>query len=116
MKTNLKILLVAFVLTLTTTSTTVFGQSANDCVNAILVCGDTSFGLEPDGVGFDEFSLPGNTVPPRYSFNNQTIWLRFAITESGELAFDLIPDSDSADYDFAVYGPMVDCENLGEAI
>lgn len=92
------------------------GQSANDCVNAILVCGDTSFGLEPDGVGFDEFSLPGNTEPPCYSFNNQTIWLRFVILEEGELAFDIIPNSDQADYDFAIYGPNVDCENLGEAI
>lgn len=92
------------------------GQSANDCVNAILVCGDTSFGLEPDGVGFDEFSLPGNTIPPCYAFNNQTIWVRFVVAESGELAFDLIPESDQADYDFAIYGPAVDCENLGEAI
>jgi gliding motility-associated-like protein len=92
------------------------GQSPNDCSNAILVCGSTSFGLEPDGEGFDEFSLPGNVRPPCYSFNLNTIWLRFVIEESGELTFDLIPDSGTADYDFAIYGPNVTCDNLGNAI
>lgn len=93
-----------------------FGQSPNDCTNAILVCGNTSFGLEPDGVGFDEFSLPGNVRPPCYDFNLNTIWLRLVIEESGELTFDLIPDSGSADYDFAIYGPNVSCDDLGSAI
>lgn len=92
------------------------GQTPNDCDFAILVCGNTSFGLEPAGVGFDEFSLPGNTIPPCYAFNNNTIWLRFVIEEAGEFTFDLIPLSDQADYDFAIYGPNVDCKNLGEAI
>lgn len=93
-----------------------FGQTPNDCDYALLVCGNTSFGLEPAGVGFDEFSLPGNTIPPCYSFGNNTIWLRFVIAESGQFTFDLIPESDQADYDFAIYGPNVDCKNLGEAI
>lgn len=92
------------------------GQSPNDCTDALLVCGSTSFGLEPDGVGFDEFSLPGNTRPPCYSFNLNTIWLRLVIEEAGELTFDLIPDNPEADYDFAIYGPNVDCENLGDPI
>lgn len=95
---------------------TIMGQSPSDCTNAILVCGNTSFGLEPDGVGFDEFSLPGNIRPPCYDFNNNTIWLRFVIEESGQLTFDLIPDSPSADYDFAIYGPNVPCDMLGSAI
>lgn len=93
-----------------------FGQNPNDCTNALLVCGSTSFGLEPNGEGFDEFSLPGNIRPPCYSFNLNTIWLRMSIVGSGELTFDLIPDNPEADYDFAIYGPNVDCENLGEAI
>lgn len=96
--------------------TILFGQSPNDCDYAILVCGNTSFGLEPDGVGFDEFSLPGNTAPPCYSFNNNTIWIRFVIAEAGEFTFDLIPESDQADYDFAIYGPTMDCKSLGQAI
>ena len=95
---------------------TVLGQSARECENAILVCGDVSFGLEPDGVGADEFDLPGNERPPCYSFNNNTIWVQFLIEEAGDLTFDLIPDSDQADYDFAIFGPNVDCENLGAAI
>jgi gliding motility-associated-like protein len=93
-----------------------FSQSPNDCDNAILICGNINFGLDPDGVGFDEFSLPGNIVPPCYSFNNSTVWLRFVIEESGEFTFDLLPDNAQADYDFAIFGPNVDCTNLGMAI
>ena len=91
-------------------------QSPRECENAILVCGDVNFGLEPDGVGQDEFDLPGNDRPPCYSFNNNTIWVKFVIEESGDFTFDLIPESDQADYDFAIFGPNVDCENLGYAI
>lgn len=91
-------------------------QSANDCVNAIPVCGDSNFGLEPDGVGVNEFSLPGNLTPSCHTFNTNTIWFIISIVESGELTFDIIPDNASADYDFAVFGPTTDCENLGQAI
>ncbi len=91
-------------------------QTANDCEFAIPVCGDSNFGLEPDGEGFNEFSLPGNFAPPCYTFNNNTIWLSINIVQSGFLTFDIIPDNPSADYDFAIYGPTTDCENLGQAI
>ena len=92
------------------------GQTANDCDFAIPVCGNSNFGLEPDGEGFDEFSLPGNFAPPCYSFNNNTIWLSISIVQTGFLTFDIVPDNPAADYDFAIYGPTTDCENLGQAI
>ena len=91
-------------------------QSPNDCENAILICGDVNFGLDPDGVGFDEFSLPGNVTPSCYNFGTSTIWMRFVIQESGKLTFDILPDNPEADYDFAIFGPNVDCETLGTAI
>ena len=100
------------------TTPQIIGQvmSANDCEFAIPVCGSSNFGLEPDGVGLDEFSLPGNTAPPCYTFNNNTIWLSMTIVASGVLAFDIAPDNPEADYDFAVYGPTTDCTNLGDSI
>jgi len=91
-------------------------QSPSDCLNSILVCGDVNFGLEPDGVGFDEFSLPGNTRPLCYSFNLNTIWLKFEFETEGIFIFDLIPLNGTDDYDFAIFGPNKPCDELGEAI
>ncbi len=91
-------------------------QNANDCTDAIVLCGDTPVGIQPSGVGFDEFSLPGNTQPPCYSFNNQTAWFKVEIEDAGSFTFDLVPENPNDDYDFAVYGPVADCQNLGNAI
>lgn len=92
------------------------GQNPNDCVNAITICGDSSLGIDPDGIGFDEFSLPGNEVPPCYYFDQHRIWFKFTIVESGTFTFDLIPDNGEDDYDFAIYGPSVTCTTLGASI
>ncbi len=97
-------------------SSAALGQNPNDCTDAILICGSSSLGVNPSGVGFDEFSLPGNDVPPCYTFDNQTIWFRIVIEEAGTFGFDLIPDVPLADFDFAVYGPDVTCTNLGASI
>lgn len=92
------------------------GQNPNDCVNAITICGDSSLGIDPDGIGFDEFSLPGNEAPPCYYFDQHTIWFKFIIVESGTFTFDLIPDNGEDDYDFAIFGPTVTCTTLGASI
>lgn len=91
-------------------------QNPNDCVNAIVICGDSSLGIDPSGIGFDEFSLPGNEVPPCYYFDQHNIWFKFTIIESGTLTFDLVPDNGEDDYDFAIYGPVVTCTTLGSSI
>ena len=93
-----------------------WGQTPSDCTNSILVCGDVNFGLEPDGVGFDEFSLPGNTRPSCYTFDLNTIWLKFTFETDGEFIFDLIPLNGTDDYDFAIYGPASNCDELGAPI
>ena len=98
------------------TTSDIKAQTANDCEFAIPVCGDSNFGLEPDGVGFDEFSLPGNFAPPCYNFSNNTIWFSISVVQTGFLTFDIVPDNPAADYDFAVYGPTTDCKNLGQSI
>lgn len=91
-------------------------QNPNDCVNAITICGNSSLGIDPSGIGFDEFSLPGNEVPPCYVFDQNNIWFKFIIIESGTFTFDLIPDNGDDDYDFAIYGPTVTCTTLGPSI
>lgn len=93
-----------------------FSQNPNDCGFALQVCGNSSFGLEPAGVGFDEFSLPSNIAPGCYSFDNNTIWLMFQFDGPGTFSFDLIPINGVDDYDFAVYGPNVSCTALGNPI
>jgi hypothetical protein len=33
-----------------------FSQNPNDCNNAILLCGDTDLGINPSGIGANEFA------------------------------------------------------------
>ncbi|MCT8340748.1 T9SS type B sorting domain-containing protein [Flavobacteriaceae bacterium TK19130] len=92
-----------------------YAQNPNDCINALVICGDSSIGLDPSGTGFDEFSLPGNEIPSCYNFDQHSIWFKFTIVGSGSFTFDIVPD-DGADYDFAIFGPVADCTELGAAI
>lgn len=91
-------------------------QNPNDCVNAIVLCSNSNIGLDPNGIGFDDFSLPGNSQPDCYYFDQHNIWFEINIEGSGTLTFDIIPDDGIADYDFAIFGPQVDCTTLGNAI
>lgn len=93
-----------------------FGQTSNDCINAIQVCGSLQLGIEPAGVGFDEFSESANTRPPCFFGLSDTIWLSFTFTSDGTFGFTITPTNNTDDYDFAVYGPTDDCSSLGDAI
>jgi len=95
---------------------TIIAQNPNDCIYAITICGNSSLGIDPSGIGFDEFSLPGNEVPLCYTFDQNTIWFKFIIIGSGTFTFDLIPDNGEDDYDFAIYGPEGSCTTLGSSI
>lgn len=97
-------------------TTFLLSQNPNDCEFALVVCGTTSLGLDPTGVGFDEFSLPGNTAPSCYTFDSNTIWLKLNIISDGDFTFDIIPTNGIDDYDFAIYGPTGTCTTLGNAI
>lgn len=105
-----------FLLLLFSFSLAISQNNPNDCVNALVICGNSSLGIEPDGIGFDEFSLPGNHVPSCYNFIYHRIWFKFEIVESGTFTFDLIPENGIDDYDFAIFGPTGDCTSLGHAI
>ena len=85
----------------------------NDCVNYIQLCDNQSVTYNVSGSGIQEI------VPPSCeSQENNSIWFRLTIAESGILSFEIIPGSNDIeeDYDFWVYGPDVTCDNLGSPI
>ncbi|WP_460218467.1 T9SS type B sorting domain-containing protein [Psychroserpens sp. MEBiC05023] len=88
-------------------------QDANDCVNAIQICGNSNIDLDVNGVGVAEsFSNACSMV------ENNTIWFRLTFEQGGTLGFVLTPESTaiSEDYDFSVFGPTDSCATLGQAI
>lgn len=88
-------------------STQLFAQQPNDCVNAIVICGNGSFSSNASGAGVQEVSGCS-------SEEHNSIWIRVDVVKSGTLGFDLIPENTnlSVDYDFWVYGPNEDCSSL----
>lgn len=87
----------------------------NDCVDAIIVCGNTGFeGLSATGVGIQELDGSNNCG----SNENNSIWLQLSIATGGTLGFTLTPESSNinVDFDFFIYGPNVTCGNIGQAI
>jgi len=87
-------------------------NAQNDCVDAIVVCGDTGFqGLTATGVGIPELD-PFNVCS---SQENNSIWLKLSINSGGTLGFILTPQSDDIeeDFDFWIFGPDIDCTDIG---
>jgi hypothetical protein len=86
----------------------------NDCVDAIIVCGNTGFvGLTASGVGIQEIGVNACN-----SEENNSIWLKLLINNGGTLGFVLTPESTDLieDFDFWIFGPNVTCDALGQAI
>lgn len=87
----------------------------NDCVDAIVICGDANLSnLETTGIGVQEIS----TSNACSSQENNSIWLKVRIKTGGTLGFLITPQSNNlnVDFDFWMYGPNVVCSNLGTAI
>lgn len=84
----------------------------NDCVNAIVVCGNGNFSSNATGIGnTQEVSSCGG-------LEHNSIWIKINIVQSGTLGMDLIPNDPAigVDYDFWVYGPNRTCGSLGSPI
>jgi hypothetical protein len=99
----------------------VFTYSQNDCSDALIACGNSGYeDLTATGVGTQELS-GSNTCS---SQENNSLWFRININTGGKLGFILTPtfadgstNTDIAiDFDFFVFGPNVDCANIGQAI
>lgn len=87
-------------------------QQPNDCVNAITICGNGVFTSNASGIGTIQ------EVDGCGGFEHNSIWLKVIVAQGGTLGFDLIPldTALTVDYDFWVYGPNVNCSNLGAPI
>ena len=89
-------------------------QMPNDCSGALVVCDDSTLNLDAQGIGVQEVSGTNNCD----SSENNSIWLKLNIQNSGTFGFILTPNSTNIaiDYDFFLYGPDVDCGAIGKAI
>ena len=89
-------------------------QQPTDCVDAVIVCGNSEINLNPTGIGTQELSGTNNCG----SFEHASLWLSVTTVTNGTLGFILRPGGSelSIDYDFFVYGPDVPCNNIGQAI
>ncbi|WP_369698386.1 beta strand repeat-containing protein, partial [Flavobacterium terrisoli] len=88
----------------------------NDCVNAIVVCGNGTFFSNASGIGnAQEINACGG-------LESNSIWMEINIASwvvpNSTLGFNLIPDDPSitVDYDFWVFGPNPVCGALGGPI
>ncbi|MEM9819679.1 MAG: DUF642 domain-containing protein [Bacteroidota bacterium] len=94
-----------------------YGQGP-DCSDALVICNDGQISFTPSGPGIDDFASANNFAGCLSSDENQSAWYYFemnADTPPGiELGFTIDPNGGSGeDYDFAIYGPDVECDNLG---
>ena len=83
-----------------------------DCSNSILVCNDVSFSGNSSGFGTQE--LPNNgTIDGCLTLEHQSSWYTFQIATSGTISLNI---TTTYDYDFAIWGPNVNCSSLGSPI
>ena len=96
----------------------------NDCRKSIVICDDRPIMFTPKfGSGSNDFLSSKNSRGCLQRGENISVWFYFELrkdmpVESGKLAFTI---SDSVqirgqDYDFAIYGPKVNCDSLGAPI
>ncbi|TXE09489.1 T9SS type B sorting domain-containing protein [Gelidibacter salicanalis] len=89
-------------------------QYPTDCIDSVIICGNSSVNLNVNGIGTQELNN-SNTCGSR---ETNSIWLQVSFVTDGTLGFTLKPNSSDIieDYDFFVFGPNVACNNLGQAI
>ena len=92
-----------------------YTYAQSDCPDAIIVCGDNNYsGLNATGIGVQELDISNACG----SIENNSLWLKILIKDGGTLGFVLTPESDNleVDFDFWMFGPDVECNDLGTAI
>ena len=108
----------AVILTLFTWNAT---AQITDCSGAEVLCSDGVISFNPNGIGTDDFASPGNNSGCLAGGENQTAWYYFefdaAMPAGSQIEFTIDPNGGAGeDYDFAVFGPDVDCGALGSPI
>ncbi len=101
----------------------VVSQNSPDCRTAIPVCADTPYLGTADGLGdiedFDPEVITETGCLEKGSVSSANIehntsWFVFRAGTDGEVGFDIEALSDTAEWDFAVYGPDVDCAAISD--
>ena len=107
-------------------SSNIVAQNSPDCRSAIPVCADAPIMGTADGGGIDDFDPDtvrqtgclekGSNISA--NIENNTSWYVFRAGTDGQVGFDIeaLPVSGTtitAEWDFAVYGPDVDCLGIG---
>ncbi len=105
-------------MTLSVTQNGTCGQTPNnDCVNATPICDNSTFADNSFGPGVNDFASANNNPDCLLLNEHQSAWYYIEIAVGGTLAFDLAPVAGAGeDYDFAIFGPDVPCNNLGTPI
>ncbi|WKX74951.1 hypothetical protein [Zobellia laminariae] len=102
-------------LVLVLTCFTVISQQANDCIDAIVVCGNSDISSNASGFGTQELDPTTNQCVNQ---EVNSLWVSVSIAVGGSLAFTIQPKVDDleVDYDFFIFGPNSNCQNLGSPI
>lgn len=97
-----------------------YGQA--DCSTALPVCTNANAaGGVVNGYGTDDFNgrnelgclaLKGGST----TIEVNSYWFKVKLAEDGNFGFNIIPNSATEDWDFAVFGPDATCGILGEPI
>jgi len=93
-----------------------------DCRTSIVICSDQSFSFLPSGRGIDDFANPNNDQGCLFTRETISAWFYFEFREdmppNSELTFEILDTlrDFKVDYDFAVYGEDVNCDDLGSPI
>ena len=90
-------------------------QQANDCFDAIVVCGNSDISSNASGFGTQELDPTTNQCVNQ---EVNSLWISVSIAVGGTLAFTIQPKVDDleVDYDFFIFGPNSNCQNLGSPI
>lgn len=87
------------------------GTDNNDCINLTPLCSGATIGGNATGPGILAEGCNGSDCPA--GGENHTNWYTFTAQTSGTIDFTINPQTNSDDYDYAVYGPNVTCAALG---
>ena len=92
-----------------------------DCVGAEVLCTDGVISFNPSGSGANDFSNPANDNGCLAGNEHQSAWYYFEfqadMPPNSQIEFTIDPNGGSGeDYDFAIYGPNVECDALGSPI
>jgi len=90
----------------------------NDCVTAEVICSSGAIDFNPNGPGINDFANPANQVDCLLGNEHQSAWYYFQfqpnMPPNSVITFTITPNAGPGqDYDFAIYGPDVDCSGLG---